>query len=332
MPEVNVICIKEWIMQIESKKIEYELDETLRSIVNKIDAKIDKLNSDVQIGEDIIQDYHIPVTTLMAYGDKIIIHQKEKSKDTNMRIQVINMSGNTTIPINCSSLWSIEMIKSMIEKLEGISTDLQRLILAGKQLEDGRTLSDYDIQNESTIHMVLRLQGGGPGFCNFVDVSSKKGPQKMKFSKSAPEWRIVSTGLCLEGLCKNKECKAYSHYVIMNMGTNICYDVGLPDDKTKCPICDEYVKPITCAFNNCKFRYVGIKDSSNGLERVKGDWIECDDNYYRFDPEEHGTANWSRLVLECQAKGDNKRSRHPTVKCDQNTILKANLIISNYKL
>lgn len=87
-------------------------------------------------------------------------HNNNNNINMSIQIFVKTLTGKT-LPFDIEPAERIDSIKAKIAELEGIPVDQQRLVYSGKQLEDDKTLSDYNIQKDATLHLVLRLRGGG---------------------------------------------------------------------------------------------------------------------------------------------------------------------------
>lgn len=229
-----------------------------------------------------------------------IIHlEKEK-----MFLFAKDLCGQTTI-LYFEPTDTVYKIKKQYEEKVGLPVSLQRFIWAGRQLDDDRNLGDYNIQIESLISVVSRLRGGGTIPLPFSDLEKEI---QLDFAPSAPQWRIISPGLNLKGICKNSDCPAYNDtvYIVKGIGT---FNLNRECRTANCPSCKSLAEDVkNLGFYHCFFSIEGEMEVT-----VQGDYgpdmstknisylkrRAPSDKFLTFD--EMGRGQWHYLTIATEA-------------------------------
>ncbi|KAH7823726.1 putative ubiquitin domain containing protein [Monocercomonoides exilis] len=238
--------------------------------------------------------------------DRLCAHEE---REETFQISIIGLS-EKSLQMDVNSEMTIEELKERIYEHYSTHPNEQRLIFAGKQLEDYRTLSSYKIQYGSIIHLVLRLRGGGscPSHA-FVDVTNTDALVERSFSNTAPPWRIVGSGINIEGICENEGCPAFKKQVICRWGMKT---FDLHGSKPFCPCCLKQIVPLKPGFYDCRWRISSVKEDGT---RMQMPWKKAgNEKYTTYDEKEAGTAKFLLLQIEAFPRG--RVVKHPTLPYD----------------
>ncbi|KAA6389595.1 MAG: putative ubiquitin 4 [Streblomastix strix] len=229
----------------------------LKTKINKVfDIRVERDGTVKSVKQVLCIKEGIPVEKQILVIAGITLEDGRLLQDYNiqqgMTIQLLKTPGaiiqifikkikNKAFAVNIDNEEPVLELKKKITQKLGIETNEQRLIFAGKELEDEKDLQEYDIQTNSTVQLELRLIGGLPPK-RFVNVEGTDSLIRAAYSEKAAEWLFPLPGLTILGECKSIICKAKGKEVLFNAGFT---DFDLQLSQAFCPQCKNDIQPIT---------------------------------------------------------------------------------------
>ncbi|KAA6376603.1 MAG: putative ubiquitin C, partial [Streblomastix strix] len=210
-------------------KLEVDIKDTIERVKQKIQV-VERIHPDQQRlsfngsqleDEQTLEDCNIQTgSTIELWKETTQITQRRQTSGSQNRnaIQVfVRLMSGKTVTLNVSLNESIKSLKQKIQLKENCSLHQYKLEFNGRQLEDGRRLQDYDIQQQATLDLERRLLGGMPPKL-FVNMDEHNDMTKLNWADNGPRWRAAASGLSVEGRCNNESCIANGKLVIYIAG------------------------------------------------------------------------------------------------------------------
>ena len=171
-------------------------------------------------------------------------------------------------------------------------------IYNGSILDQNKTLKELNIKDCAAIDALTYKEIiGGSLSINFTDLS-KNIYEEHYFSESAPDYRTVSKGINVYGICKGKKCKAYNKEVICPLKKKY-FDLLKERDDLECPICKYLMVPKTLGFFSCEYRIKGKKYENDKIIPFDfKDKSSKKDSIRYFNPDKNGNAMFLELIAE----------------------------------
>lgn len=203
------------------------------------------------------------IKNLFIDGEKLVLWELPADYDTKMTVKYKTLTEKM-----CTSETNIHAsIGSVKQLIEPEDKGAILLVLNGVQLPLSDTLFEYGITEEDILLPAIRSRG--PFGAEQLQVPEKEGASEVELSKEPGlEYRAATGGLCIEGVCKTANCKAFEKNVVVNLGY-ISFDSKADAGMSECPLCKQYVTPVKYAVNRCTLVTVEIHVTKDGVVKRK---------------------------------------------------------------